>query len=128
MTEINDSPFIKDKEYLLKHDLCEIPELSDQQQLQDINNKNFRRNKNYINEAIIIFNFENYNYRENRDLIQAFYRAIEKEISNNFILLNKRDQPKKRIYTLNSEIFSLGPKAERKKKIMKKVQKKIVIK
>ena len=29
---------------------------------------------------------------------------------------NKSDQPKKRIYTLNSEIFSRGPKAEREKK------------
>ena len=31
MTEINDSPFIKDKEYLLKHDLCDIPGLSEEQ-------------------------------------------------------------------------------------------------
>ena len=29
MTEINDSPFLKDKEYLLNHDLCDIPGLND---------------------------------------------------------------------------------------------------
>ena len=32
MTEINDSPFIKDKEYLLTHDLCDIPGLSEYQE------------------------------------------------------------------------------------------------
>ena len=31
MTEINNIPFIKDKEYLLKHDLCDIPGLSEYQ-------------------------------------------------------------------------------------------------
>jgi len=31
MTEINDSPFIRDKEYLLTHDLCDIPGLSEYQ-------------------------------------------------------------------------------------------------
>ena len=32
MTEINDSPFIKDKEYLLSHDFCDIPGLSEYQE------------------------------------------------------------------------------------------------
>ena len=31
MTEINDCPFIKDKKYLLTHDLCDIPGLSEYQ-------------------------------------------------------------------------------------------------
>ena len=34
MTEINESPFIKDKEYLLTHDLCDIPGLSEYQEIQ----------------------------------------------------------------------------------------------
>ena len=34
MTEINDSPFIKDKEYLLTHDLCDIPGLSEYQEMK----------------------------------------------------------------------------------------------
>ena len=31
MTEINDEPFIKDKKYLLTHDLCDVPGLSEYQ-------------------------------------------------------------------------------------------------
>ena len=34
MTEINESPFLKDKEYLLTHDLCDIPGLSEYQEIQ----------------------------------------------------------------------------------------------
>ena len=34
MTEINDSPFIRDKEYLLTHDLCDIPGLSEYQEMK----------------------------------------------------------------------------------------------
>ena len=32
VTELNDSPFIQDKEYLLTHDLCDIPGLSEYQE------------------------------------------------------------------------------------------------
>ena len=32
MTEINESPFIKDEEYLLSHDFCDIPGLSEYQE------------------------------------------------------------------------------------------------
>ncbi len=32
MTEINESPFITDKQYLLTHDLCDIPGLSEYQE------------------------------------------------------------------------------------------------
>ena len=35
MTEINGSSFIKDKEYLLTHDLCDIPGLSEYQETQN---------------------------------------------------------------------------------------------
>ena len=70
MTEINDSPFIKDKEYLLSHDLCDIPGLSEYQGnqikeeksnilLQNINNPKDKKlenenieNKNEIKEQI----------------------------------------------------------------------------
>ena len=34
MTEINESPFIRDKEYLLTHDLCDIPGLSEYQEMK----------------------------------------------------------------------------------------------
>ena len=57
MIEINDSPFIKDKEYLLSHDLCDIPGLSEYQgiqikeeensdTLQDIKNCTNQKSKN----------------------------------------------------------------------------------
>ena len=44
MTEINESPFIKDKNYLLTHDLCDIPGLSEYQ-----NNKEKEENIKEIN-------------------------------------------------------------------------------
>ena len=38
MTEINESPFITDKDYLLTHDLCDIPGLSEyQEEIQTYN-------------------------------------------------------------------------------------------
>ena len=40
MLEINNSPFIKDKEYLLNHDLCDIPGLSEFQPNQNENVNN----------------------------------------------------------------------------------------
>ena len=36
LTEINTTPFIKDKEYLLTHDLCDIPGLSEYQNYSNI--------------------------------------------------------------------------------------------
>ena len=47
MTEINDSPFIKDKEYLLTHDLCDIPGLSEYQE----NNINDKKNEEEIAQS-----------------------------------------------------------------------------
>ena len=38
MTEINNSPFIKDENFLLTHDLCDIPGLSEAQ--NDIKEEN----------------------------------------------------------------------------------------
>ena len=44
MTEINEAPFFKDKDYLLSHDLCDIPGLS------EYNGANGENEKNKINE------------------------------------------------------------------------------
>ena len=46
MTEINEVPFIKDKEYLFEHDLCDIPGLTEYQK----NEKKEQETKNEINE------------------------------------------------------------------------------
>ena len=133
MTEINDSPFIKDEKYLSEHILCDIPGLSEEQststpkekneitnkaEVKDIisekNNDNqmkedqiyyqtkdiekntylseiFGRIKNYIDEGIIIFNVENYQHKDNYELIAKFHKVIGKEISDFLILLNKID-------------------------------------
>ena len=50
MTEINSEPFIKDKEYLADHDLCDIPGLSEYQ--ENPNNEQENGNKEQ-NENVI---------------------------------------------------------------------------
>ena len=163
MTEINDSPFIKDKEYLLNHDLCDIPGLSEEQSstptpgginqvtnenpVKDINSEKnkgsqmiemqtfgedeicekvnvekntylseiFGRIKHYIDEAIIIFNIENYEHKDNYELIAKFHKVIEKEISNCLILLNKIDlsaNPGSDIEKLKSLIIKYFPRCK----------------
>ena len=142
MTEINDSPFLKDKEYLLTHDLCDIPGFSNfdsvnseikiiNQMIEnktveeddiyyEINNvKNthpiFGRIKNYIEEAIIIFNVESYLSRSNHELIAKFHGVIGKEISNGLLLLNKMDlstNPQEDIERFKGAIMKYFPKCK----------------
>ena len=47
MTEINGTPFIKDKDYLLEHDLCDVPGLTEyvQNQIKG-NNENNKKEEN----------------------------------------------------------------------------------
>ena len=52
MTEINSEPFIKDKEYLAEHDLCDIPGLSEYQENQN-NEKKIEKNAEPEKENII---------------------------------------------------------------------------
>ena len=52
MTEINSEPFIKDKEYLAEHDLCDIPGLSEYQENQN-NEKKIEKNAESEKENII---------------------------------------------------------------------------
>ena len=166
MTEITNSDFLKDKEYLLKHDLCDIPGLSEQQSTPTSKEKNevvnkaetkneikyikspknvdnkmvemqtygeddiyyeveedieensylseiFRRIKNFINEGIIIFNVENYEHKDNYDLIAKFRKVTKKDISNYLVLLNKMDlseKPESDIEKLKSLIIKFFPK------------------
>ena len=50
MTEINDSPFLQDKKYLLTHDLCDIPGLSEyQENNENLNNESKNEEKNSLN-------------------------------------------------------------------------------
>ena len=45
MTEVNTTPFIKDKEYLLSHDLCDIPGLSEYQETRKDNDNKQKEEK-----------------------------------------------------------------------------------
>ena len=48
MTEINETPIIKDENYLLTHDLCDLPGLSEYQtQKSEKNKSNQKRMKKY---------------------------------------------------------------------------------
>ena len=85
MTEINDSPFIKDKKYLLTHDLCDIPGLSEYQknkekedQMNEINNKNEDDKMKEGEEEFGLF--------YNLDLLQE-----EEEKNKNLIISNKEE-------------------------------------
>ena len=59
MTEINEAPFFKDKDFLLSHDLCDIPGLSEYQNNKDneikekpnINNNNNDNEENFKKQA-----------------------------------------------------------------------------
>ena len=85
MTEINEVPFIKDKDYLLSHDLCDIPGLSEYQNNEneekkekeheienprEINNKEIELEKNLekgAKEFGLIINMENdFNIKEEK--------------------------------------------------------------
>ena len=106
MTEINDSPFIKDKEYLLNHDLCDIPGLSEYQGnqikeentnalLQNINNSKNQKsnnedieNKNEINEKIedeIYYKIEN---NEEKTYLTEIFKIIKNYIDGGIIIFN----------------------------------------
>ena len=53
LTEINNTPFIKDKEYLLTHDLCDIPGLSEYQNYSNININNNKESEEKKDEVKI---------------------------------------------------------------------------
>ena len=65
MTEINESPFIKDEEYLLTHDLCDIPGLSEYQGGANQKEKTEETEKEK-KEEIIEEKKENQSDKENR--------------------------------------------------------------
>ena len=54
MTEINNIPFIKDKEYLLKHDLCDIPGLSEYQKTRKEDDNKQKEQKGENKEEVCL--------------------------------------------------------------------------
>ena len=89
MTEINDVPFIQDKEYLLTHDLCDIPGLNEYQ----LNQTKIEEKESENNEKENELNIENniIQNNENNELINCntneddiFYKT--KDIQKNTYL------------------------------------------
>ena len=52
MTELNEVEFIKDKEYLLTHDLCDIPGLSEYQTVKAKENKKLIDDNDFEKKAL----------------------------------------------------------------------------
>ena len=130
MTEINDSPFIKDKEYLLNHDLCDIPGLSEYQGnqikeeksndlLQNINNsKNEQseneniKDKNEIKEQIEDEIYYKIGNIEEKTYLTEIFKIIKNYIDGGIIIFNVENY----FYDENFEIIA---------KLYKVIQKKI---
>ena len=101
MTEINDAKFIEDKQYLLSHDLCDIPGLSEYQKQQNDDSEKvtylteiFKRLKYYIDGCIFVFNIENYYNNENFEILKKIHEIIGRNITNFLVILNKLDLSK----------------------------------
>ena len=106
MIEINDSPFIKDKEYLLSHDLCDIPGLSEYQgnqikedessdALLDINNSKNQKvenenieNKNEIKEQIEDEIYYKVGNIEEKTYLAEVFKIIKNYIDGGIIIFN----------------------------------------
>ena len=87
MTEINDAPFIKDKNYLLNHDLCDIPGLSEYQATYENDDNSHKINVNNEQqnlEEIIKEGEEEYGIFANLKLLQeeGNNNIINNEIEN----------------------------------------------
>ena len=87
MTEINDSPFIKDKTFLLTHDLCDIPGLSEYQSNKDkeenINEINIKKDPNNFDDKI----------KEGEEKFGLFsnFNLLQKDEEEKKIILNNKE-------------------------------------
>ena len=99
MTEINSEPFIKDKEYLAEHDLCDIPGLSEYQ-------KNPNEQENVIIKEI----------QQNENIIKKEDEEILKIKENAKKIGLNPDKNKITIKKLNNNIIHEIPKEREEKK------------
>ena len=97
MTEINSEPFIRDKEYLAEHDLCDIPGLSEYQENPNNEQENGNKEQN-----------ENEIKNEDEEILQIKENA--KKLGLN------PDQNKRKIKQLNEKINYKNPKEREEKK------------
>ena len=91
MTEINESPFIKDKKYLLTHDLCDIPGLYEYQKNKEkeenIKEINFKNEQNDLDQKMKEGE-EEFGLFCNLDLL----REEEEEEKNNNLINNNNNK------------------------------------
>ena len=77
MTEINETPIIKDEDYLLTHDLCDLPGLSEYQKQQtDKNGSNQEKNEEKLKD-------NNKDFDQNQKIIKNIFNSINKDNSQN---------------------------------------------
>ena len=97
MTEINKSPFIKDENYLLTHDLCDVPGLSEaKEEIKDKNNiiiKELKEEKD-INKEILEKEDKNedeisYHVKEEKNTyLSEIFHIIKDYIDGGIIILS----------------------------------------
>ena len=96
MTEINETPIIKDINYLLTHDLCDLPGLSEYQKEQINRNEN-KPEKNEIN-----INYDK-DFVQNQNILKNIFKSINEDYLKD---LSKKEKTKsKREKRENEEEF-----------------------
>ena len=124
MTEISDSPFIKDKEYLLSHDLCDIPGLSEYQgnQIkeeernalsQNINNSKNEKSENEIKEQIEDEIYYKIGNIKDKTYLTEIFKIIKNYIDGRIIIFNVENY----FYDENFEIIAKLYKVIQKRKL-----------
>ena len=101
MTEINESPFITNKEYLLKHDLCDIPGLSEYQENGDNESNEIKEyddmNKSELKTEDDIY----YNIKlEKNSYINEIFSIIKDYIDGGIIILSVENYYYKQNYEM----------------------------
>ena len=118
MTEICDSPFIKDKKYLLTHDLCDIPGLSEYQE-----SKTQEQNKQQNQEKSQEEKEKKLDGKAKLEEIRKqFLENEEKEIKNEEN--NEKEMIKEEEKKKNEEKNEQEMKKEEENKIEEKIEKK----
>ena len=91
MTEINDSPFIRDEKYLSEHVLCDIPGLSEEQSTSTPKEKNEIINENEVEdtdtnqEDDIYYNIKDI---EKNTYLREIFERIKNYINEGIIIFN----------------------------------------
>ena len=83
MTEIKETPIIKDEDYLLTHDLCDLPGLSEyQKQQSEKNESNQKENEEKLKE-------NNKDFDQNQKILKNIFNSINEDNSEN---LNEKEK------------------------------------